>query len=71
MGGSRLLLAQTHDNVDARDPAGLWWLGQRVDDGLAKRNIEQCLLALDEEMVVFRDVRVEVRLGSVNCYLAQ
>src|SRR5215470_18853636 len=62
---------QPHHNVYAADFVALGHLRQLADDRVSVRNIDQIVLVLDEEVVVVRDVGVEIGLRAVDRHFSQ
>src|SRR6266545_1468182 len=68
---SAALAAQPHDHVDAGDLVAFRRRRRLADDRVGIRNVEQRVLALDEEVMVLGIVGVEIGLGAVDRDLAQ
>src|SRR6185312_9548177 len=65
------LLAQPHDHVDAGDLVAFRRCRGLADDHVGPRDVEHLVRAFDEEVVMRRDVGIEVGLGAVDRDLAQ
>src|SRR5579863_2629291 len=68
---SALLPPQPHHDVDAGDLVTFRGRRRLADHDIVRRNIEQIVLVLDEEVMVLGIVGVEIGLGAVDRDLAQ
>jgi hypothetical protein len=62
---SATLAAQSHHRINAYNFVAFGRDGCSIEQYLGMRNINEVVLALDEEMVMFRDVRIKIRLCRV------
>src|SRR5262249_41054114 len=68
---SAALAPQANHHVDAGDLIAFGRDRRLADDHVGIGNVEKCVLALDEEMVMLGIVGIEIGLGAVDCDLAQ
>jgi len=65
------LLAQPHDHVDPGDLVAFGHFRHLLQHQMRVRNVDQFVVVLEIEVVMRRDVGVEIGLGAVNADLAQ